>query len=61
MKKVLIVLGIALLIGRIFTVGLNMNPIEGEYRGYMVTDNSGDNTENGDGMDMKEKPSGPPT
>ncbi len=62
MKKVLIVLGIFLFIARFFVVDFTVNPEEREYRGYMVTDNSGDNTEGNDRMDMKgEKPSRPPS
>ncbi len=54
MKKFLIVLGITLFIARIFTVDLNVEPRDGDQVGYMVAENSGDNTEGGDGMDMKD-------
>ncbi|GLI54929.1 hypothetical protein PM10SUCC1_04440 [Propionigenium maris DSM 9537] len=54
MKKFLIVLGITLFIGRNFAVDFSMEPREGEQVGYMVTENSGDNTEGRDGMDMKD-------
>ncbi len=54
MKKFLILLGITLLIARIFTVDLNVESRDGDQVGYIVAENSGDNTEGGDGMDMKD-------
>lgn len=62
MKKFLILLGITLFIARIITVDLNVEPRDGEYRGYTVAENSEDNTEGSDGMDMKDNENpNPPT